>query len=306
VTCTSRFQKQGSPPLQASAFLYPFSFSIARCISYSLETIAARFQGQFSLPMHSRHAFLLFLAVLMCAACASAEVDARLQCATCKTFVDEVHRGILETKETHTVQVRFRIDEKIHIPYARSEYRLLEIMDSLCDGAMKDYGVSGHESADAKRLVSTKNLKGAVSNLSMGGHISSQIVRLCHRLKDEHEEEILQVFHRSKEQPHHRVCVDISQSCSAEAMQRQFELQRQAEADAKRQTELEEEEAKQSPPSPTEESAAVATNQTESSAVTSSGSEPASPESASLDTAAAAASQSLDSASNPSATEREL
>jgi len=256
--------------------------------------------------MHSFHAVQFVLCIvmlLMCAVCGSAQLDARLQCATCKTFVDEVHRGILETKETHTVQVRFRIDEKIHIPYSRSEYRLLEIMDALCDGAMKDYGVSGHENADAKRLVSTKNLRGSIADFSMGAHISSQIVRLCHRLKDEHEEEILQVFHRSHDQPHHRVCVDISQSCSAEAMQRQFELQRQAEADAKRQAELDEENAKKTPPS-SEESAAAGTNQTEPLAAgSSSGSETASAESASL---GAAASQSLDSASSPTATEREL
>lgn len=46
--------------------------------------------------------------------------------------MDEVEEGIENTAEKHTVQVRFRLDEKVRIPYARTEYRLIEILESVC------------------------------------------------------------------------------------------------------------------------------------------------------------------------------
>lgn len=52
--------------------------------------------------------------------------------AACRAIVDEVHQGIDDTVEKHTVQVRFRVDEKIRIPYARTEYRLIEILEGVC------------------------------------------------------------------------------------------------------------------------------------------------------------------------------
>lgn len=44
--------------------------------------------------------------------------------------MDEVETAISETTIKHSVQTRFRIDEKQRIPYARTEHNLLEIMES--------------------------------------------------------------------------------------------------------------------------------------------------------------------------------
>jgi hypothetical protein len=65
-----------------------------------------------------------------------------LSFAVCKTTIDEVEQSIATTTETHTVQVRFRIDEKKRIPYARSEYRLMQILEEETRDRFEDYGVS--------------------------------------------------------------------------------------------------------------------------------------------------------------------
>jgi len=48
----------------------------------------------------------------------------------CEAIVDEVEAGILATPSQHSVQTRFRIDEKKRAPYARTEHNLLEIIEA--------------------------------------------------------------------------------------------------------------------------------------------------------------------------------
>lgn len=72
---------------------------------------------------------LALVAALAVSSLSFVTAQKRLSCAVCESFVDEVNTCISSTRETHTVQARFRIDEKKHIPFKRSEYRLQQIFD---------------------------------------------------------------------------------------------------------------------------------------------------------------------------------
>jgi len=74
---------------------------------------------------------MLLLAALLALLQAPAAADAsRLQCGVCEAIVDEVNAGIAATSLKHSVQTRFRVDEKKRIPYARTEHNLIEIIES--------------------------------------------------------------------------------------------------------------------------------------------------------------------------------
>jgi len=73
----------------------------------------------------------VLLSLLVAIGClASVAYAGRLSCGVCEALVDEVNQSILATEKTHTVQTRFRVDEKKRIPYSRTEHNLLEIMEA--------------------------------------------------------------------------------------------------------------------------------------------------------------------------------
>lgn len=74
--------------------------------------------------------FLLFALALFVCLASSFVHGSRLSCGVCESLVDEVESGIASSKHTHSVQTRFRVDEKKHVPYARTEHHLLEMMEA--------------------------------------------------------------------------------------------------------------------------------------------------------------------------------
>jgi hypothetical protein len=73
----------------------------------------------------------VLLSLLVALSCLAGMATAgRLACGVCEALVDEVNLSILTSEKTHTVQTRFRVDEKKRVPYSRTEHHLLEIMEA--------------------------------------------------------------------------------------------------------------------------------------------------------------------------------
>ncbi len=140
-----------------------------------------------------------------------------VSCGVCAALVQEVQRGVDETAETHTVQVRFRVDEKIRVPYARTEARLLEIFENLCRDSLAKRYVLGEEPVSNE--LHSSGFTHQALEASMFGNtdpkLKQQLESACRELLDDHEEHIWKLFHRSVpvEEISERVCVQLSRAC---------------------------------------------------------------------------------------------
>jgi len=136
-----------------------------------------------------------------------------LYCGVCLAVVDEVETEIANTKESHTVQVRFRVDEKKRIPYARTEYRIIEIIENEISKKFDQYAISGP--ADNLRIVRLNGAKDIkLENVSMGGDATSSIRRLFDHMTEEYLEDMTRLFHNSAPNIKRELCLTITRACT--------------------------------------------------------------------------------------------
>jgi hypothetical protein len=154
-----------------------------------------------------------------------------LGCGVCQSLVDEMNVAIAATTETFVVQTRWRIDEKKKIPYARTEHRILEILESELASALNKYGVQPqptrlHQEANdhgasaaataAVKFPFLKLVKSAgVSDqdVKSGKDVTSDIQSTYEHLVEEYMEEIMLLFHRDESDIKQKLCIDLTQSC---------------------------------------------------------------------------------------------
>jgi len=93
--------------------------------------------------MSSFSNFLLIISLLICFSFIESKKhhQRELKCSLCEVIVDEVESGIARTSVQHSVQSRFRIEEKKYIPYARTEFRIMEILDEEIPNHLNNYGI---------------------------------------------------------------------------------------------------------------------------------------------------------------------
>jgi len=105
---------------------------------------------------------VVLLPLLLALAALAGRVDAgRLACGVCEALVDEVNAAIDSTTQTHSVQTRFRIDEKKRVPFARTEYNLLEIMEGdKFPKRFEKYGIVKPHTKTSKHMKRAWDLKG--------------------------------------------------------------------------------------------------------------------------------------------------
>jgi len=121
-----------------------------------------------------------------------------LLCPVCVVLVDETIAGINRTEETHSVQTKWRIDEKknaLKIPYAYSEYRLMEIIEKDVERSLKDYALSSQ--GDVHLLVKLSGGNVSVNNVTMSEDITKEIKWIYENFVSDSEEDIVLVFHRN-------------------------------------------------------------------------------------------------------------
>ena len=151
------------------------------------------------------------------AASASPSSSKALYCALCEVVVDEVEAAIARTAEehAHTVQTKWRIDEKRHIPYARTEHRVMEILEDELQPALQRYGAANH----TERLRLLRTPEGAEEPFSPeqfehSARLSSTLSALYERMIDSHLEDMMLLFHRAEPHTKERLCVRKVKACS--------------------------------------------------------------------------------------------
>jgi len=136
-----------------------------------------------------------------------------LYCGVCLAVVDEVEAEIANTKESHTVQVRFRVDEKKRIPYARTEFRIIEIIENEISKKFDQFAISGPaDNLRIVRLSGGKDIK--LENVSMGAEATNSIRRLFDHMTEEYLEDMTRLFHNSAPNIKRELCVTITRACT--------------------------------------------------------------------------------------------
>jgi len=166
--------------------------------------------------------------------------DKSLYCAVCELLVDEMEAGIERTTNQFTVQTKWRIDEKKRIPYARTEHRLLEILEEEIHPLLRFYGSSNQtgrirlirkeeaakkteinnqtndhqQSLDSSSSTSSSDsLQSPPSDFSYSASITQSIIALYDKLLDSWLEEIILLFHREEAEIKTKLCIKTVRAC---------------------------------------------------------------------------------------------
>lgn len=141
-----------------------------------------------------------------------------LRCGVCLAIADEMEEGIKNTKEKYEVQTRFRIEEKARIPYARTEYRLIQILENdVKDMLKEEYSVKEFDGGK-KALVFSRTLTNG-SGIKQGPGISQDIMLAYDRTIELDLEIYVNVFRtgaeKSRIELRQELCVKHIKACSS-------------------------------------------------------------------------------------------
>ena len=164
-----------------------------------------------------------------------------LYCALCEVVVDEVSAAIarVASEHAHVVQTKWRIDEKRHIPYARTEAVVMEIIEEQVAPSLPLYGASNHTGRtrllrkfDAPSLatapllppLSAADEEGeqgeqvlddayAPSAFNHTAGLTSSLSALYERMVDSHLEDMMLLFHRDEPDIKAKLCVHTVRAC---------------------------------------------------------------------------------------------
>ena len=171
----------------------------------------------------------------MVGARASDEGGKALYCALCEVVVDEVSAAIARTaaEHGHTVQTKWRIDEKRHIPYARTEAVVMAIIEDEVAPSLSLYGSTNHSGRvrlcrrfDAPRLPTAPLLSSADEEsgaelddayaptaFNHSALLTSTLTALYERMVDSHLEDMMLLFHRDEDDIKAKLCIKTVRAC---------------------------------------------------------------------------------------------
>lgn len=141
----------------------------------------------------------------------------QLHCSLCINALDEIEYAVEQTKEDFTVQTKWRVDDKRKIPYKRTEFRILEIMEHEVSPKLEKYGlcaaVDEKSGKNVKRYCREDWRFGNYSKLSKA--LEKDVKERYSELIEEHMEEITLLFHRANDitEIKQKVCVDTTKIC---------------------------------------------------------------------------------------------
>jgi len=141
----------------------------------------------------------------------------------CKIAAQLIDHQINATTENHSIQVRFRIDEKHRVPYARSEIRLTEILDEVC-GKFDDYGMLGK--GPTRRLIKSADIVGSLDSYTSGTTLHRQMKEVCSTIRDDFEEDLLRIYREPAKDYPAEVCVRLTKLCTSEQLATLLEFDR--------------------------------------------------------------------------------
>jgi len=151
-----------------------------------------------------------------------------LKCSLCEVIVDEVESGIIRTSNKNNVQSRFRIEEKKYIPYARTEYRIMEILEDEIPNKLSSYGIvrgstwrvaksSPPPPTTTTTVTSGSGDPNAPAVAPVDVEISDKNTKKLKHVYEEllfgHTDEITLLFHKSEPEVKRKMCIDLIKAC---------------------------------------------------------------------------------------------
>ena len=149
-------------------------------------------------------------------------------CDVCQIIAEEVFRQILMTNAHHMEQVGFRMDNEKRVPFARTEYRLLQIIEGLCD---MDLFLSPHHPIDEISFPPPRT--GADKKDIEEIPKYHALKRKCYKFIDSyafvvslyscrHHEHIIASFNKNEKPYKVKLCVERLEICEAPITARSF------------------------------------------------------------------------------------
>ncbi|XXQ34824.1 Saposin B-type domain-containing protein [Plasmodiophora brassicae] len=127
-------------------------------------------------------------------------------CAGCNYVVDQIEKEILATPDKRYVLSRFRLDEKKEILYERTEERIEEVIESVCDPIRKRVF---RKLSDA--LVEV--VDDPETQVPGGKRLANSLHATCQHIVRKFEDELTLIFHRNPPDFKARICGDIVKAC---------------------------------------------------------------------------------------------
>eukprot|EP00455_Lapot_gusevi_P044612 TRINITY_DN559_c0_g1_i1.p2 TRINITY_DN559_c0_g1~~TRINITY_DN559_c0_g1_i1.p2 ORF type:complete len:158 (+),score=57.73 TRINITY_DN559_c0_g1_i1:72-545(+) len=146
--------------------------------------------------------FLFLLSLFYLISLSTAQVNEQ-KCNACQSITEDIERQLFLTPENYEEQVGFRIDNQKRVPYARTEYRIMEVLDRVC----------GHELPTVPSLP-LDSTELPMPTLLKKGEGDKFVSSWCEDMVEHHHDKILQVFHRDQKPYKVNVCVDIVKVCA--------------------------------------------------------------------------------------------
>jgi len=163
-----------------------------------------------------------------------------LYCALCEVVVDEVNAAIDRTADEHGhfVQTKWRIDEKRRIPFARTEHRVMEIIEQEVTPSLPLYGSTNHtgrtrlirkpgapplptapliphdSEGEGEGVGEGSDVDYSPSEFTHSRLLTETLTSLYERMVDVHLEEMALLFHRAEEQVKEKLCIQKVKACS--------------------------------------------------------------------------------------------
>ena len=173
----------------------------------------------------------LFL-VMIAASFSDAARDKDFYCAACEVIAAEVEYAISKVDPKKTIEIEgFRVDPQGNqksksILYARSETHLTEVSENLCSG-VNNYAQSKDKDTGRVKFVRTNSRDGeaiTLENVSLSGDISDKLRFTCENIIEEHEEDIIKYFKKSRNNYVKGFCTKVTKLCSNKNDENKSEL----------------------------------------------------------------------------------
>jgi len=161
--------------------------------------------------------FLFCLCTFPSSSIAASAAYSHLQCSLCVSALDEIEYAVEQTKEEYDVLTKWRVDDKRKIPYKRTEFRILEILEKEVHPQLEKYGlcavVEDKTGKTVKRYCREDWRFGNYSKLSKG--LERHVKERYDELVEEEMEEMTLLFHRATAiaEIKQKVCVDKTKMC---------------------------------------------------------------------------------------------
>jgi len=143
-----------------------------------------------------------------------------LFCSACEIFTEKLAIKLNEADPKSTIKIGHRMQPNSpgagkYIKYARSETRIVEILDDLC-ASLEGFNAVSEDTDGRKKFVNT-NGGGPINNIKMVGGELDQVRNVCYQILEEHDESITNFLYDNYAedlQLRKKICRQMAKTCT--------------------------------------------------------------------------------------------